>query len=616
MSSSFGSIIGMAYGQQGAKATKLTRGAIRRIAGYFKPYLAESGWITLCILVAAIVGLLPPLLVRRVIDADIPHRDTSRLFFDTGLMIALPAFAGLIGVLQNYLSVRVGQAVMYDVRNEMYEGLLQQSLRFFTNTKSGEILTRVQSDVGGIQGVVTGTLVAVVTNVFVVISTLIVIFSINWQLSLVAVAILPAFILPTRRVGQIRKQISKETQERTAELVARVTETLSISGHLMVRLFGREKFEAQRFREKNDEVRKLSMRANLVGRWFFFFLLLFASVGPALIYAYGGWLVIQRAITVGTIVAFIAYLGRLYGPASALVNVHVDLMTAAGLFERIFAYLDLDPEVKERPGAVPLADPRGQLRFEHVSFGYVAGKSVLEDVSFEARPGELIALVGPSGAGKSTVTYLAARLYEPIAGAVSLDGHDLRDLTLASVAGAIGAVTQESFLFHDTVRANLVYAKLDATDEELVAACKKAQIHDVIAALPEGYDTMVGERGYKLSGGEKQRMAIARVILKNPRLLILDEATSSLDARSEGLVQEALATLLAGRTSLVIAHRLSTILAADRILVLDGGRLVEQGTHAELLAHGGLYARLYEQQFRTNEEAPEPVAPAPPALPL
>jgi ATP-binding cassette subfamily B protein len=531
------------------------------------------------------------------------------LMRDVVLMVLLPAIGGLIGVLQNYLSVRVGQAVMYDIRNEMYEGLLRQSLRFFTNTKSGEILTRVQSDVGGIQGVVTGTLVAVVSNSFIVITTLIVIFSINWQLALLSCAILPIFILPARRVGQIRKQISKETQERTAELVARVTETLSISGHLMVRLFGKEHFEAERFRNKNEEVRRLSLRANLVGRWFFFFLALFVAVGPALIWGYGGWLAIRivpAVITVGTIFAFVQYLGRLYGPATLLVNVHVDLMTAAGLFERIFAYLDLDPEVKERPGAVTLAEPHGQLRFEHVSFGYTEAKPVLEDVSFEARPGELIALVGPSGAGKSTITYLAARLYEPVAGAVSLDGHDLRDLTLASVAGAIGAVTQESFLFHDTVRANLVYAKLDASDDELIAACKKAQIHDVIAALPEGYDTMVGERGYKLSGGEKQRMAIARVILKNPRLLILDEATSSLDARSEGLVQAALATLLAGRTSLVIAHRLSTILAADRILVLDRGRLVEQGTHAELLAKSGLYARLYEQQFRTNEDAPQP----------
>jgi ATP-binding cassette subfamily B protein len=466
-------------------------------------------------------------------------------------------------------------------------------------------MTRLQSDVGGIQGVVTGTLVAVVTNVLVVVTTLVVMFGISWQLSLLAIGILPLFILPTRRVGQLRKGIAKETQERIGELTSLIQETLSVSGHLLVRLFGTSAYEAARFREKNDQVRHLQLRQNLVGRWFFYFLLLFASVGPALIWGYGGWLVMRSLLTIGTIFAFIAYLGRLYGPVSALVNVQVDLMTAAGLFERIFAYLDLVEDVAEKDGATQLVDPRGHLAFQDVEFAYDKGKPVLHGVSFEARPGELVALVGPSGSGKTTINYLASRLYDPDAGSVSLDGHDLRELTLDSLAAAVGAVTQETFLFHDTVKANLLYAKQGASDAELEAACRQAQIHDVIAALPQGYDTVVGERGYKLSGGEKQRMAIARVILKNPRLLILDEATSSLDARSEGLVQEALSTILAGRTSLVIAHRLSTILAADRILVLDGGVIVEQGSHAELIGQGGLYARLYEQQFRSVAEGAE-----------
>jgi ATP-binding cassette subfamily B protein len=420
------------------------------------------------------------------------------------------------------------------------------------------------------------------------------------------VGILPIFILPTRRVGQLRKRISKETQERMAELTAFVQETLSVSGHLMVRLFGMQVAEAERFRTKNDQVRKLNLRQNLVGRWFFFFLMLFASVGPALIYGYGGWLAIQGAITMGTIVALVAYLGRLYGPASSLVNVHVDLMTAASLFDRIFAYLDLPQEIAEKPGAVRLAAPRGHLRFDNVAFAYDATSPVLHGVTFEAKPGELVALVGPSGAGKTTITYLTARLYDPTSGAVSIDGHDLRDVTLESLSATIGSVTQETFLFHDTVATNLRYAKPGATDAELEDACRRAQIHDVIARLPEGYATVVGERGYKLSGGEKQRIAIARIILENPRLLLLDEATSSLDAQSEALVQEALAGLLAGRTSLVIAHRLSTILAADRILVLEKGAIVESGTHAELLERGGLYARLYEQQFRAALD--EPVA--------
>lgn len=599
MSSLFGKVFHIRYDEPGP-APRLTRGALHRAAAYFRPYWRDALWIVLCVLMGALLGLIPPLLVREIIDRAIPLGDTRTLFWCMGLMIATPALAGLIGVLQNYLAVRVGQAVMFDIRNEMYEKLLAQSLRFYTNTKSGEILSRLQSDVGGIQGVVTGTLVAVVTNVLVVVTTLLVIFSINWQLSLLAIGILPIFILPTRRVGQVRKRIARETQERVAELTALVQETLSVSGHLLVRLFGAREYEARRFREKNRQVQRLTLRQNLVGRWFFYFLLLFASVGPALIWGYGGWLAIRNALTVGTIVALVAYLGRLYGPASALVNVHVDLMTAVALFDRIFAYLDLDEEVAERPGAATLTAPHGQLRFDDVTFAYEPGKPVLSGITFEARPGELVALVGPSGSGKTTITYLASRLYDPTSGAVRIDGRDVRDLTLESLAGTIGKVTQESYLFHASVLENLRYARRDATAGQIESACRRAQIHEVIQSLPEGYDTVVGERGYKLSGGEKQRISIARVILKDPRLLILDEATSALDSRSETLIREALAGILVGRTSLVIAHRLSTILQADRILVLDRGRLVEQGTHAELLARGGHYSRLYEEQFRSG----------------
>src|SRR5688572_12882490 len=390
-----------------AAAAPLSRGALRRIARYFQPYRLQAVWITLCILAASLLGLVPPLLVRDLIDQAIPGRNVDLLVRLVALMIAVPAVGGLIGVLQNWLTVRVGQAIMFDIRNEMYERLLFQSLRFYTNTKAGEILTRLQGDVGGIQGVVTGTLVAVVTNVLVVVTTLIVIFGINWQLSLLAIGILPLFILPTRSVGQLRKSIAKETQERIGELTSLVQETLSVSGHLMVRLFGTAGYESSRFRAKNDAVRKLSIRQNVVGRWFFFALLLFASVGPAMIYGYGGWLAIKEGtITVGTIVALVAYLGRLYGPVSSLVNVHVDLMTAAGLFERIFAYLDLVEDVAEKGGAVHLPEPKGRIAFDRVGFAYERGKPVLHDVSFEARPGELVALVGPSGSGKTTITYL------------------------------------------------------------------------------------------------------------------------------------------------------------------------------------------------------------------
>ncbi len=599
MSSPFGQVFRIRYDEPGP-APRLIRSALHRAAAYFRPYWRDALWIVLCVLVGALLGLIPPLLVREIIDRAIPLGDTRTLFWCVGLMIATPALGGLIGVLQNYLAVRVGQAVMFDIRNEMYKKLLAQSLRFYTNTKSGEILSRLQSDVGGIQGVVTGTLVAVATNVLVVVTTLLVIFSINWQLSLLAIGILPIFILPTRRVGQARKRIARETQERVAELTALVQETLSVSGHLLVRLFGAREYEARRFREKNRQVQRLTLRQNLVGRWFFFFLLLFASVGPALIWGYGGWLAIQNALTVGTIVALVAYLSRLYGPASALVNVHVDLTTAVALFDRIFAYLDLDEEVAERPGAATLTAARGQLRFDDVTFAYEPGKPVLSGITFEALPGELVALVGPSGSGKTTITYLASRLYDPTSGAVRIDGQDVRDLTLESLADTIGKVTQESYLFHASVLENLRYARRDATASQIESACRRAQIHEVIQSLPEGYDTVVGDRGYKLSGGEKQRIAIARVILKDPRLLILDEATSALDSRSETLIREALAGILVGRTSLVIAHRLSTILQADRILVLDRGGLAEQGTHAELLAHGGIYSRLYEEQFRSG----------------
>jgi len=425
-----------------------------------------------------------------------------------------------------------------------------------------------------------------------------VIFSMDWRLSLLAVGILPLFILPTRRVGRLRHNLSRETHQQQAELSAHMQETLDISGYLLMKVFGRDQYETERCRQRSQTLMDLQVRQSMVGRWFFMTLGLFGAVGPALIYLVGGHLAIQQQLTVGTIVAFVAYLARLYGPVSALANVHVDFMAALALFDRIFHYLDMAPEIVDRPGALHLARAEGHLRFEGVSFSYGKGAPALEEISFEAQPGQLVALVGPSGAGKTTITYLIPRFYDPTAGAIFLDGHDLRELTLASLRSHIGMVTQEVYLFNATIRENLRYARPDATDADLVAACQAAHIHDFIASLPDGYDTLVGERGYRLSGGEKQRIAIARVILKDPRILILDEATSSLDSESEAHIQAALQPLLRGRTTIAIAHRLSTVLAADLILVLDRGRIVERGTHADLLARGGLYARLYEQQFQ------------------
>jgi ATP-binding cassette subfamily B protein len=585
------------YGEP-QRPTAPIRSIVPRIVRYFKPYAQSWLLILLCIGAGAALDLLPPLLVREIIDVALPSRDVWLLVAAVAGSILAGLLARLVGVAQFSINVRIGQGVMFDLRNELYRHLQRQSLRFFTESKTGELMSRVTNDVGGIEGVVTGTIVSVVTNVAILASVTVVIFGLHWQLALLSLVMLPFFVFPTRRVGRIRQQLRRQTAERQGALASLMAETLSISGTLLVKAFAREPYEAERFRARSAELRELEIRQRMVGRWFFMVIGLFQSIGPALIYLYGGWLVIQGEISIGTVVAFVAYLRQLYGPVSELANVHVDAMTSLALFERLFHYLDLTPEIEEPANALVPPPARGEIRFDHVSFGYVEGRLALDDVSFVAQPGQLVALVGPSGAGKTTVTYLVPRFYDPTSGAVRVDGHDLRQLSLRWLRSQIGIVTQETYLFHTTIAENLRYARPDATDAEIEAACRAANIHDFIVGLPEGYETLVGERGYRLSGGEKQRLAIARVLLKNPRILLLDEATSSLDSRSEALIQAALTPLMEGRTSLVIAHRLSTILAADVILVLDHGRLVEQGTHGELLARGGLYARLYDEQFK------------------
>jgi len=586
---------------------------VPRVLRYFKPYIWQWLVILVCILTSAGLNLLPPLLVREIIDVALPQGNLELLALAVGGSVLVDLLARLIGVAQFSLNVRIGQGVMFDLRNDLYRHLQKQSLRFFTESKSGELMSRVTNDVSGIEGVVTGTLVSVVTNVVTIVSVMAVITRLNWELAILSLAILPFFILPTRKVGRIRKELRRQTAEHQGALTALMAETLSISGSLLMKAFVQERYEADRFHDKSAQLRRLEIRQRTIGRWFFMAIGLFQSIGPAIIYLYGGWLVIQGEISIGTIVAFVAYLRQLYGPVSDLANVHVDLMTSLALFERLFHYLDLKPEIEDVPNALVPPPARGEIRFDGVSFGYVPRRQALTDVSFEAQPGQLVALVGPSGAGKTTITYLLPRYYDPTAGTIRVDGHDLREVSHGWLRSQIGSVTQETFLFHATVADNLHYARPTATQEEIEAACKAAYIHEFIVGLPEGYETTVGERGYRLSGGEKQRLAIARVLLKDPRILLLDEATSSLDSRSEALIQAALTPLMEGRTSLVIAHRLSTILAADLILVLDHGRLVERGTHPELLAHGGLYARLYEQQFKhgrngTAAETPGGVA--------
>jgi ATP-binding cassette, subfamily B, bacterial len=610
---------------------KLDRSLLKRVLAYGRPYWVLVALVIIIIIITSLLELIPPLLYRDLIDNVIPNRDLNRLSLLALGMIGIPIASGLIGVAERYFSARAGEGIIFDLRQQMYEHLQRMSLRFFTHTKSGEIISRFNNDVVGAQNAITGTLPNIITNVITLVSTLIVMISIEWRLAFLSVVVLPLFLLPARRVARTLREIRRRAMEYNADLSSIIGETLGINGAILVKTFGRQRQETTRFGEINRNVRDIGVRRALVGRWFFLGLGISGAIGTALIYWVGGYLVLQGAISVGTIVAFAAYLSRLYGPITSLTNVQVEFATSMVSFERVFEYLDLPVEIQDRPDAVELIRVAGLVQFEKVSFDYLKIENgsqetgidsieteeaedetefavtptrplALQDLSFEILPGQLVALVGHSGAGKTTVTYLLPRLYDPTDGRILIDGHDLRDMTQESLAGHIGMVTQETYLFHDTVRNNLLYARPGAAQEELESACRAAHIHDFLAGLPQGYDTIVGERGYRLSGGEKQRLAIARVILKDPSILILDEATSHLDSHNEALIQAALSPLFAGRTSLVIAHRLSTILAADKILVLEQGRLVEEGTHAELLAQGGLYADLYETQFRQELE--------------
>ncbi|WP_068777853.1 ABC transporter ATP-binding protein [Paenibacillus sp. FJAT-26967] len=576
--------------------------SLRRILSLFAPYKGQLTVIVLLALGGAVIGLVPPLIMKEIIDTAIPQQSVRLLAYLAGLLVALPLVSGMLGVAQNHLNTKVAQGVMRDLRMSLFQNLQRQSMSFFTASRSGEVVQRLTEDIQAVQSVVTSLVVSTLTQIVIVFTTIGILFALDWRLAIVALIILPAFVLPVRKVAGVRKRLRTETQKVRADMSAQLAEIFGVSGAMLTRIFTREQQQEQKFGAMNQQVMDLELRLNLIGRWYMMFLGVLGPLGTAIIYIYGGYSVIQGTMTIGAIVAFAAYLGRLYSPVGTLLNLHVEVGTALGVFQRIFEYQDKKPEVVDEAGGRELPPIRGAIAVRDVSFAYSQGNDVLSAISFEAKAGEVIALVGPSGAGKSTLIGLMARLHDPTKGTIEIDGFDVKKVSLASLRRQIAYVTQESFLFHATVRENLLFAKEDATEDELEDACRKAYIYEFVQSLPHGYDTMVGERGHRLSGGERQRLAIARALLKNPRILILDEATSHLDSESEAYVQAALEQLMRERTTLVIAHRLSTVLSADRILVLEKGTIVERGTHQEMLEHNGLYARLYRTQFAGKTE--------------
>ena len=581
---------------------KVTKELIFRILSYLKPYRLQLGMVLIAILLSSVVGLLPSIITGRIVDEALVGKDMA-LLIKLLVMAFVTLFASqLISVLESYINAWISQRIIFDMKNQMYDHLQHMPHSFFTTEKQGDIITRMNTDINGVSSVISGTMASIVSNIATVVTTTVALFSMSWQLAIVGILVIPLLILPTRSVGRTRWQLLNDSQEKQDEMNQLINETLSVSGSLLVKLFTREKTEYKRFVDVNEEVTQLALKEQRSGKWFRVVMGMFTQVGPLLIYFAGGWLIINSidsALTVGTITATVALINRLYRPVESLLNIQVDFTRSLALFTRIFDYFDKEIGITSpKYGKKPPMDEKTSIRFDHVAFSYLPDKPLLTDIDFHVPTGEMYAIVGPSGSGKSTVVNLIPRLYDVQDGRVTINGVDVRYIDLTYLRSKIGVVTQEAYLFNGTIKENLLYAKADATDEEIIEACKTANIYDFILNQPEGFNTEVGNRGLKLSGGEKQRLSLARVILKDPRILILDEATSALDSISENSIQNALETMMKGRTSIVIAHRLSTILKADKILVVKDGVIAEHGTHEELLGQGGVYKNLYETQFR------------------
>ncbi len=587
---------------------KVTKHLLARIFSYLKPYWKQMLVVFAAILISSILNLMPSVLTGKIIDEGLIGRSMQKLILFILLSLAVTLGANLIGVLESYMNTWIAQHITYDMRNTMYRHLQKMSQRFFTSNNQGDIITRMTSDISGVQQIITGTLTSILSNSITLIVALVVMFQQSWILAIVGIAVIPLFVIPTRSAGKTRWSITNESQACSDEINGILNETMSVSGQLLVKLFGMEQTEYQKYEAVNKRMIQLNIRESMAGRWFRVALSTFSSIGPMLLYLAGGILMMQydASLTVGDITVLVALLGKMYGPVNQLLNIQVDWIRSMAMFTRIFEYYDMPVEIANAPDAIcPKEKAIGQVTFENVGFYYEKDRQILTDINFTLDSGKCFAIVGPSGSGKSTLINLIPRLYDVTSGRVTFDGMDVRTIDLDYLRDNIGIVSQETYLFNGTIRENLLYAKPDATEEELLNACKKANILDFIEEQEAGLDTFVGNRGLKLSGGEKQRISIARVLLKDPALMIFDEATSALDSISEQKIQDAIEPLITSRTSILIAHRLSTILAADEILVISDGVIAERGSHKELLAQGGIYSQLYETQFCKAPEVAE-----------